>query len=165
MQIQRQWATPLTIGTFLLMAVTGGLMFFHLDQGLNKLAHEWLGWAMVAAVLLHVVPNWPAFRRHLAQPTGKVLIGVFAVLLGLSFLSIGDQKSEPGFAPPLRAMAQVPLSTLAPVLKLTPAELRERLGSAGVVASADTQTLAELVGPDLRRQIGTLNALLAPPKP
>lgn len=165
MQIQRQWATPLTIGTFLLMAVTGGLMFFHLDQGLNKLAHEWLGWAMVAAVLLHVVPNWPAFRRHLTQPAGRVLIGVFALLLALSFFSVGSQSNEPGFAPPLRAMAQVPLSTLAPVLQMTPAELRVRLGASGVIAASDAQTLAELVGPDLRRQIGTLNALLAPSKP
>ena len=50
---QRPWITPLVIGTFALMAVTGSLMFFHLDTGLNKTAHEWLGWAMVAAVLLH----------------------------------------------------------------------------------------------------------------
>lgn len=165
MTIPRQWATPLTIGTFVLMAVTGLLMFFHLDQGLNKVAHEWLGWAMVVAVVLHVVPNWPAFKRHLMQPTGRVLIGVFVLLLGLSFLSVGDQKSEPGFAPPLRAMAQVPLSTLAPVLKLSPDELRTRLGAAGVTVTADTQTLAELVGPDLRQQIGTLNTLLAAPTP
>lgn len=39
----RKWATPLTIGSFLLMGVTGILMFFHLDIGLNKLAHEWAG--------------------------------------------------------------------------------------------------------------------------
>ena len=44
----RESATPLTIGSFLLIAITGVLMFFHLDSGLNKLAHEWLGWAMIA---------------------------------------------------------------------------------------------------------------------
>jgi hypothetical protein len=165
MTIQRHWATPLTIGAFLLMAVTGVLMFFHLDRGLNKEAHEWLGWAMIVAVGLHVAVNFAGFKRHLVQPTGRVLIGVFVVLLGLSFVTVGNQSDEPGFAPPLRAMAQVPLSTLAPVLKLTTAELRERLGASGVLATSDTQTLAELVGPDLRRQIGALNGLLAAPKP
>jgi hypothetical protein len=30
---QRPWITPLVIGTFLLMAVTGSPMFFHLDSG------------------------------------------------------------------------------------------------------------------------------------
>ena len=29
MKISREWATPLTIGIFALMAVTGLLMFFH----------------------------------------------------------------------------------------------------------------------------------------
>lgn len=59
MTISRNWATPLTIGSFLLMAVTGLLMFFHLDTGLNKAAHEWLGWAG---------PWWPAWWRTGSPP-------------------------------------------------------------------------------------------------
>ena len=67
MQISREWATPLTIGTFLIMATTGILMFFHLDRGLNKEAHEWLGWAMVAGVGTHVVANLSSFKRYLGK--------------------------------------------------------------------------------------------------
>ena len=33
----RSWATPLVIATFLAAGVTGILMFFHLDVGVNKL--------------------------------------------------------------------------------------------------------------------------------
>ena len=40
MKLQRDWATPLTIGAFGLLAVTGVLMFFHPDSGLNKAVHE-----------------------------------------------------------------------------------------------------------------------------
>jgi hypothetical protein len=58
MKISTNWATPLTIGTFTLMAVTGMLMFFHADIGLNKTAHEWLGWVMIAS---------PSCRRQLAH--------------------------------------------------------------------------------------------------
>lgn len=43
MALKRQWVTPLMAGSFILMATTGILMFFHLDSGLNKTAHEWLG--------------------------------------------------------------------------------------------------------------------------
>ena len=43
MKLSRDWATPLTAGAFIVLAVTGLLMFFHLDRGLNHLAHEWLG--------------------------------------------------------------------------------------------------------------------------
>jgi hypothetical protein len=36
---QRKWITPLVIDSFLLSAVTGVLMFFHLDVAWNKMAH------------------------------------------------------------------------------------------------------------------------------
>ena len=62
--ISRDWATPITIGAFAVMSVTGLLMFFHLDIGLNKLAHEWLGWLMVAGVAAHAIANWGAFKRY-----------------------------------------------------------------------------------------------------
>lgn len=52
-KVSREWATPVTVGVFVVMAATGLLMFFHLDIGLNKAAHEWLGWLMVAAVAAH----------------------------------------------------------------------------------------------------------------
>ncbi len=58
MKISREWATPLTIGVFGLMAATGLLMFFHLDNTLQKTAHEWLGWAMVANTLTHGASRW-----------------------------------------------------------------------------------------------------------
>jgi hypothetical protein len=67
----REWATPLTAGTFLLMAVTGVLIFFHLDSGLNKAAHEWLGWAMIVGVAAHIVANLPAFKRYLTSRVGS----------------------------------------------------------------------------------------------
>lgn len=36
----RTWATPLTVGAFLLMAATGVLMFFGYDRGLTAVVHE-----------------------------------------------------------------------------------------------------------------------------
>jgi len=40
----RTWATPLTISAFLLMSVTGVLMFFHIEGGLTTVAHQWCSW-------------------------------------------------------------------------------------------------------------------------
>jgi hypothetical protein len=40
MTIQREWVTPIAAGAFLISAVTGVLIFFHVDSGLNKVAHE-----------------------------------------------------------------------------------------------------------------------------
>ena len=50
MAIKREWVTPIAAGGFLISAVTGVLMFFHLDTGLNKVAHEWLSWVFLGGV-------------------------------------------------------------------------------------------------------------------
>ncbi len=160
---QRPWITPLVIGTFLLMAVTGGLMFFHLDTGLNKTAHEWLGWAMVAGVVLHVLLNLNAFKRHLANPTSRWVMGAWALLLALSFLPLGGGGGKPPFVAPVQALAQAPLSTVAQLAGLSPAQVRERLGAAGIASLSDTQTLKELVGPDLGAQMRAMNRIFATP--
>jgi hypothetical protein len=169
MKLSREWATPLTIGTFVLMAVTGILMFFHLDRGMNKVAHEWLGWAMVIAVVLHVVVNFPAFRRHLYFTTARVLIGVFVLILALSFFhnpfAGKNNNPEPAFAAPVHALARAPLSTLAQVSGLSSEALMARLKTLGVAATSEQQSLQDLVGTNLHRQIDVLSSVIPTPQP
>lgn len=156
----RPWITPLVIGAFGLSAVTGVLMFFHLDSGLNKTAHEWLSWAMVIGVTLHLLLYVNAFKRYFTQTTGRLVVGAFALVLALSFIPAGGAKSEPGFAPPVRALAQAPISVLAQVAGLSTEEVKTRLQAAGINASSEQQSVADLVGSDLRRQIGVLTQVL-----
>ncbi|WP_127806281.1 DUF4405 domain-containing protein [Hydrogenophaga sp. NH-16] len=158
---QRPWITPVVMGAFLLSAVTGVLMFFHLDSGLNKTAHEWLSWAMVIGVGLHVLLNMPAFKRYLKQTTGRVVIGAFALVLALSFIPAGGSSgSEPGFAPPVRALAQAPISVLAQVAGTSTDDVTAKLQAQGLTVTSDQQSVADLVGPDLRKQIGTISKVL-----
>lgn len=160
MKLQRDWITPLTMGAFGLLAVTGVLMFFHADSGLNKTAHEWLGWVLLAGVVLHGAVNWPALRRHLAGWRGRSALALFAVLLAASFLPLG-RSGEPPFVPPLRALADAPLPVLAQVAKTTPEQLRERLRRAGLTPRSDDDTVHALVGDDTRAQVRVLAQVVA----
>ena len=158
---QRPWITPVVIGAFFLSAVTGVLMFFHLDSGLNKTAHEWLSWAMVLGVSLHVLLNMPAFKRYFTQTTGKAVMGLFALLLALSFIPAGGEGgSEPGFAPPVRALAKAPITVLAQVAGTSTDEVKAKLQAAGLTVTSDQQSVADLVGSDLRKQIGAMTKVL-----
>lgn len=159
----RPWITPLVIGAFALTAVTGVLMFFHLDTGLNKLAHEWLSWAMLAAVALHGLLNLPAFKRYFGQKTALVVMGVFALVLALSFLPAPGGKKPPSWGAPVQALARAPLPVLAQVLGQSPEALKASLQKAGLLVDNDQQSLQDLVGPDLKAQVRLLNRLL--PKP
>lgn len=156
MQISRDWATPLTIGAFVLMAVTGILMFFHLDTGLNKEAHEWLGWAMVAGVAAHVVANFSAFKRHFARGSALAIIGVYVVLLGASFFI---QEEDEGGNPARRASQAVlaaPISAVAGLTSRTPDQLVADLRAAGFQVTSAQQTLNAVTGPERDKQFKAL---------
>ena len=160
MLISRTWATPLTIGAFLLMAVTGILMFFHLDTGLNKEAHEWLGWAMVLGVAAHVIANWSAFARHFSQPLAKVLVGLFAaVLIGSFFIQPEEGGSPAGVA--INALTSAPIARVAALQGEAPDAVVGRLKAAGFVVGSADQTIASLTGGDRGRNAKALHAALA----
>jgi hypothetical protein len=160
MKIKRDWATPLTAGAFLLTAVTGVLMFFHLDTGINKTAHEWLSWILVFGVGMHLVPNFIGFKRYLASSKGKLLMGGFALLLALSFIPMGG-SNEPPFVSPIKALSSAPLTTLAQVAQITPDQLAARMADAGITVKSYDQNVNELVGNDFRKQTRLLKEVLA----
>jgi len=152
MKRMREWATPITVGAFILSAVTGLLMFFHLDSGLNKVAHEWLSWALVLGVAFHLASNFQAFKRHLAFAKARWLMGVFVAVLCLSFVvgdaEDGDRGRQPPFSSAMNALAEAPISALAPLTGSTVEEIIESLVAAGYSVSSPDTRIADLAGGD-----------------
>jgi hypothetical protein len=155
-QSQRPWITPVVIGSFLLMATTGVLMFFHLDRGVNKAVHEWLSWAMVGGVMLHVTLNFSLFKRYLQQKLALGLIGSFALVLAMSFVQWGPPKQEPAYMASIKALSASPLRVVAQVANVPATEIVRRLQSAGFAQVTEDSTVAQLAGADLRRQTTVL---------
>ena len=146
MKISRDWATPLTIGAFGLMSVTGLLMFFHLDTGLNKLAHQWLSWVMIAGVAGHALVNWPALKRYLTSSRqGRIIIGVSAVVLALTFVSLPGQKGAPPQLLAMRALTKAPIAKLAPIAGRPVGELIDALAGAGIKAPSAEASIDSVV--------------------
>lgn len=164
MKINREWATPLTAGAFTLMAVTGVLMFFHLDRGLNHDAHEWMGWAMLVGVGAHVTANFSNFKKHLNTKTGRSIIASCLLVLGLSFISPPQEDRGPGWAPPVVALGKMQLAKLALVAQMSEDEVRIRLAAIDPAAHS-VDSIRELVGHDLRAQVRALNTIFPDEEP
>ncbi len=161
--LNKATATPLVIGSFLLSAVTGVLMFFHWDSGSNKVIHEWLSWAFLFGAAWHVSMHWKSFRRYWQQRTALLMIGTFLLVLCASFIPVpGRTEGKPPFLAPIQAMARAPLSALAPVLGTNPTALRIRLQDLGIPSQSNEQTLEALVGTDTRKQVDLLAKLSRP---
>lgn len=158
MQISREWATPLTIGSFFLMACTGILMFFHADMGMNKDVHEWLGWAMVTGVLTHAWANLASFKRYFAKPAALATMGVFvAILLASSFIKEEDEGKggNPGRRA-TKAVLNAPISDIAPLAGQSPQALLADLQKAGFKVESPSQTLISVTGPEQPNQFKAL---------
>jgi hypothetical protein len=108
----RTWATPLTIGAFVLMAATGVLMFFGLDRALMAEVHKWFSLLFLTGVGGHVTANVRPFLNHLKSRWGRASVAAFAVVLAASFFSwrliTGPQLERPI----KRDLVEAPLSRL-----------------------------------------------------
>lgn len=163
--MKREIATPLTIGSFLIMLVTGILMFFHWDTGFNKLAHEWLGWLMVVAVVLHILANRTAFKRHFSQGKGKWIVLALVGLLALSFLpqsllGNGGNTQRPPMQQAMQVLGTADISTLAQLTHTTPEALMQELTQQGYPVTNSIQTPSQIAGNDRDKQGQILSIVL-----
>lgn len=159
--MKRAWITPVTAGAFLLSAVTGILMFFHVNSGATKVVHEWLSWILVGGVVLHMVPNFHGLKMCLSTKRGALIVGVFAAILAVSIVLPMGKQGEPPFMQPVRALSEAPLTTLAQVAQIPPQQLLERLSKAGLQPVSDQQKLSDLTGNDTRKQLRVLSMVLS----
>lgn len=161
MKSLRAWATPLTVGTFLVISVTGVLMFFHADSGLNKVIHEWIGLAMVAAVGAHLLLNWRAFTTYFKRPLAVTVMGVGAAVLAASFLLGGATEGGPdGMRALMMSVGNARIETLADLAGKDTETVLTSLDAAGYTAEA-SETLATLSGGDRTAQDQIISVVFA----
>ncbi|MFT7594839.1 MAG: hypothetical protein ACI8R4_002163 [Paracoccaceae bacterium] len=138
------------------MAVTGILMFFHLDSGLNKVVHEWASWAMVAA---HLAVNYRAFIGYFKRPMAIGVVGVFALVLGLSFIPAGGGGPDETVGKVMQALNGAPVEQVIALAGHDTDEGLARLAQGGAQARAG-QTLGELSGGDRGQEMKILWLIL-----
>lgn len=131
----RAWATPLTIGAFALMAVTGILMFFGWRGGLVSEVHEWFSWLFLAGAVAHLVVNYRPLTLHLKSRWGRISLAACAVVLAVAVLPLGIRTAHQLHGIIEQAVIDAPLSTLATLANVTPADLQNRLKAHGVAAT------------------------------
>lgn len=146
----RSWATPLVVGSFLLMGVTGVLMFFHLETTTMKLVHEWAGFVLVAGAVAHLALNWRAFTTYFKRPLARGIMALGVVVLGLTFVPgiIPGATEGAGLGPRvvMEAMGNARIEVLAELAGKTPETLLAQLQAAGIEGAAVGKTAKAVAG-------------------
>jgi len=81
----REIATSFTTLTFVVIAISGVMMFFHFNDMLVKDLHEILGLVFVIAAFLHVIVNWKSMKNYFSK---KIFIGATIITTIVSGLFI-----------------------------------------------------------------------------
>jgi hypothetical protein len=131
----RSWATPLTMGAFLLMSATGALMFFGWDRALTAEAHKWFSLFFLLGAGGHITANVLPSLNHVKSRWGKTSIAVFTIVLAASFFSWGLITGPQLERPIKRTLVDAPLSALAAVTDTAPDALLLNLKAHGIVAT------------------------------
>lgn len=163
----RTWAGALTIGSFVVVGTTGILMFFHLNTGLMKLAHEWLGWVMVVGAVAHVAVNWKAFLSYFRKPAGIAIIALLAVLGVVSAFpgAGGGMGGQHPLMGPFTALEQSSLAVVAQVAKSSPEALLENLRARGWQVRDEEQTIREIASDNGVRSLEIMRCILTKQQP
>lgn len=157
----RAWATPLVVGSFALMSVSGVLMFFHLNSDLSKGLHEWAGFALVAGGGAHLVQNWRAFTTYLKRPVAQAIMGLGVVVTAVSLLPVGGTGGADALRPVLASVGSAPVPVLAQLSGQTSDEVVAELVAAGYSGVTEASSVKALAGDDIGAQIGALSAVFA----
>lgn len=160
MLIKREWATPIVMGAFTLSAVTGVVLFFGWKSQTTLTVHEWLGLTFAIGGLAHITVNFPAYKRHLKQRLGLGIVLVYVALTIAAFLPLAPPRpTNNPMTKLLDVLQQAPLNDMAPIFKVAPQTLVERLKTAGFQVASSEQSVAQVAGPDFEQQMRAMGAL------
>lgn len=150
-------ATSLTAFTFLVMAITGIMMYFHLFDAYTKDLHEILGLAFVAIVILHVYFNWKSMKSYF---TKKIFLVSFLLVSAVSLGFI--LTSETGENPKktlIVSMLNAPLENSLAILSDDKDEAIMKLENAGLKTNGakSIKDLAKMNNVSPFKVVSTLN--------
>jgi hypothetical protein len=147
----RKIATPLTIGSFLVVLITGLCLLFRYRGGLVDPIHEISSVIFILGIILHIIVNRKAMLIHLKQPLG---IGFAAFFLVLSLIAVLPHNNfdNPGNKSRLVAKKSIDLlldsnvSNVSAITKTNEQELLKKLNNNGLVNIESKMTLREIAG-------------------
>jgi len=82
---------PLAL-TFLVVAMTGVMLFFHIGGGVIHPLHEWLSIVFLILSIIHLTLNWKMLWACLAQ--GPLKLSILLVVLLSAVLMLGAGSSD-----------------------------------------------------------------------
>lgn len=158
------YGTPLTLGLFLVSAVSGVALYFHVGTTTFREMHEVLSMVLLVPVVVHLWRNWGpflAYFRRSAMPIALVLCFAASVYYALAAQNAPATGGNPAFAL-IGAIQKAPLSALAPALSIGEEELVKRLEAGGFAPVDSKDSVGAIATRSGRDRLEVFAALMKP---
>jgi len=158
----KSWATPLATATFVILAVTGTLMFFKVETGFIKPIHEWLSWGMTAGVILHIIANWKSFTGYFSRKPALAIIGTGLIVTLIAVFAPAGDHLNPRMNM-IKALESARLETVAEVAGQNSSSLIAKLGSKGIAVGQASMSIHEIASQNNKKEMDLLTLIFDQP--
>ncbi len=141
MKLKRGFVTPVLTLIFLVVALSGLLLFFHLLDGYTTAIHEIMGLTFVLFSILHLVINWRSMKSYF--PKKIFLISAAVVLLLSVFLVEVDTTHKDRNQMLIEQIVTAPIAETCVVLGIDISQLKGLIGADDLVVG-EQETIASL---------------------
>src|SRR5690606_940087 len=107
MKLNRNYITPFISLVFLVVGISGLLMFFHLFDGYTEVVHEILGLLFMVCAIFHIILNWKALKIHFKK--GVFLPALLGVLTISAILIVSERIYPPVDLQMMDRMVKAPI--------------------------------------------------------
>lgn len=80
MKIKQKFETPIALWSFLIVGLSGVLMFVNIKTKSLVLIHEYVGLILILGIFLHSVANLKPFKSYFTKEKGVVFGTVFTAI-------------------------------------------------------------------------------------
>lgn len=141
MKLNRNYVTPFISLVFLVVGLSGMLMFFHLFDGYTEVVHEFLGVFFVVCAVFHIILNWKALKIHFKKAVFlPALLGVITIT---SLLVVMERLYPPVDLQIMNRIVKVPVRDAFKALNINYDEANIKLKARGI-GIENAQSLEDL---------------------
>ena len=136
MKVNRNYITPFISLVFLVVGISGMLMFFHLFDGYTEVVHEILGVFFIICAIFHIILNWKPLKIHFKRAVFMpALLGVLTISI---ILIISERMYPPVDIIIVNKIIKAPINDAFKALEVDYLEASERLQKSGITIDGAT---------------------------
>ncbi len=140
----KKYITAISAALFLVVAVSGLAMFFHVGEDLVKEMHQWLAVIFVAAIGLHIFRNWGGMMTYVRRRTIMAPVALAALAAAAFIVPAALSGGEDPRHILMQSLQEAKLVDLGRVLDVPADSLVARLEKEGFTVGSSEQRLSEI---------------------